>query len=63
MQFQRSDIYASNHFFNLRQIHMLTKSDNLRGTKTSCRNTVEKEYYNKREQNNKILLKFQDLNL
>ena len=42
---------------------MLIKSDNLHGTKTSCRNTVEKEYYNKREQNNKILLKFQDLNL
>ena len=42
---------------------MFTKSDNLRETNTSCRNTVQKECYNKREQNNKILFKVQDLNL
>ena len=42
---------------------MLRKLDNLRETNTSCKNTVQTEYYNKREQNNKILFKVQDLNL
>ena len=39
---------------------MLTKSGNLCEINTSCRNTVQKEYYNKREQINKILFKVQD---
>ena len=42
---------------------MLTKSDHLHETNISCRNTVQKECYNKREQNNKILFEVQDLNL
>ena len=42
---------------------MLTMSDSLCETNTSCRNTVQKEYYNKREQNDKTLFKVQDLNL
>ena len=42
---------------------MLTESDNLCETNTSCSNTVQKECYNKREQNNKIMFKVQDLNL
>ena len=42
---------------------MLTKLDSFFETNTSSRNTMQKEYYNKREQNNKILFKVQELNL
>ena len=49
-------------FFKVRDIQMLTKPDNFRETNTSCGKTLQKECYHKREQNNKILFKVQDLN-
>ena len=62
MHFQMSDICACCKL-NANSHKKITKSGSLSETNLSCRNTLQKEYYNKREQNNKILFKVQDLNL